>query len=92
MLISFTYRKQPKGRLVSTTAGEERLKENVLHCQAEAALQGHDLGPFELVKDSGLIGYQARCKRCGRTTYASAVIVYSVLEDTCKGGVIMSPR
>ena len=38
----------------------------ILEIQVKAALAGHDLGPFEPV-DPEIGGYQAACRRCGKT-------------------------
>jgi hypothetical protein len=64
---------------------ETRLRKNVLQAQVEAALSGHDLGPFEPVDEPGVLKYQAFCKLCGRSVYASSVALYSLLEDECPG-------
>jgi hypothetical protein len=45
--------------------GEAVLRESILETQVDAALAGHDLGPFERVEN----GYQARCRRCGQTAW-----------------------
>jgi hypothetical protein len=67
----------------SREEAERNLKENLLHCAAEAALGGHDLGEWQETKGPGIKGYQAKCKLCGKTTYASRLAVYSVLADVC---------
>lgn len=63
--------------------GGELLRLNVLECQVEAALGGHDLTGWEPVEESSTTGYQATCRHCGKTVYASHKIVYSLLDDTC---------
>ena len=69
----------------SQEEAERILKENLLHCAAEAALGGHDLGEWQQTEGPGIRGYEARCKRCKKTTYASRLAVYSVLADVCPG-------
>lgn len=61
------------------------LRGNILSAQVEAALQGHELGPFEPTEDPGLVTYQAFCRKCGRPVYASSANVFSILEETCPG-------
>ena len=50
-----------------------RLKENILAAQVTAALQGHELGPFEAVDEPGREKYQAFCRRCGKSVYDSYI-------------------
>ena len=55
----------------------------ILEAQATAALAGHDLGPFEPV-DPEIGGYQAACRRCGKTVWVGEVgLLYSLLADIC---------
>ena len=61
----------------------EGLRINILSAQVEAALQGHEIGPFEPIEDPGLTTYQAVCRKCGRPVYASSVNVFSILAETC---------
>jgi hypothetical protein len=63
----------------------EGLRDNILSAQVEAALQGHELGPFEPTEDPGLTSYQSICRKCGRPVYASSVNVFSILEEVCPG-------
>ena len=57
-------------------------RDAMLEAQVEAALGGHDIGPFEEVDN----GYQAACRRCDMTSWVGADGVrYSLLEDTCPG-------
>ena len=74
-------------RAMQTSQEEAKrvLKENMLHYAAEAALGGHDLGEWQKTEGPGIVGYQARCKRCKKTTYASRLAVYSLLADVCPG-------
>jgi hypothetical protein len=59
---------------------EPALRESILELQVNAALAGHDLGPFERVEN----GYQARCRRCGRTAWVGeSALMYSLLADNC---------
>ncbi len=52
----------------------------ILEVQVNAALAGHDLGPFEEVDN----GYQAKCRRCGKTVWVGENgLIYSLLADTC---------
>ena len=61
------------------------LRENVLAAQVEAAMQAHELGPFEALDEPGREKYQAFCRRCGKSVYVSDAGVYSILEDECPG-------
>lgn len=52
-----------------------------LEVMVSAALDGHDLGPFEPVHEGG---YQARCRRCERTIWVGENgLIYSLLGDEC---------
>jgi hypothetical protein len=63
--------------------GSAELREAVLESQVEAALQGHDIGPFEAVT-TATGGYAAECRFCGGTTWVGASgIRYSLLEENC---------
>ena len=63
-----------------------RLKENVLAAQVEAALQGHDLGGFEQVQEEEYkLGYEARCKKCGKSVYVNYKVIHSILAPKCPG-------
>ena len=65
------------------------LKDAILEAQVEAALQGHDLGPFELVEK----GHQATCRRCGVTSWVgSNGQRKSLLEDDCPGRKVRLPK
>jgi hypothetical protein len=61
------------------------LRENILAAQVVAAMQGHDLGPFEPVNEPGTPKYEAYCHSCGKSVYVSNVTVYSILGDSCPG-------
>jgi hypothetical protein len=53
----------------------------ILECQVDAALAGHDLGPFEEVDN----GYQAACRRCGKTVWVGENgLMYSLLGESCQ--------
>ena len=69
----------------SRRRAEARLKDYILEAQVEAALQGHDLGPFQPVDEPGLLKYQAFCFACGKYVCVSSVALYSILEDSCPG-------
>jgi hypothetical protein len=58
-------------------------KDSVRHCTAKAVLGGHDLGEWQQIEGPRIIGYQARCKRCKKATYASRLAVNRVLADVC---------
>lgn len=48
-----------------------------------AALDGHDLAAFEPLDQPGR-GYQARCRRCGKTVWVGEPgLIYSLLEGEC---------
>ncbi len=54
----------------------------ILHARVNAALSGHDLGPFDEVDN----GYQAACRLCGKTVWVGeSGLMYSLLEDVCEG-------
>lgn len=61
---------------------ENRLKEHLLECSVIAALGGHDLGEWEQADERGL-QWQAICRRCSKSIYASNQVIYSILADTC---------
>jgi hypothetical protein len=59
----------------------QELRDALLEAQAEAALGGHDLTPFEPVEN----GHQATCQRCGMTSWVGhSGVRYSLLEDVCE--------
>ncbi len=58
------------------------LKENMLEAAVEAALQGHELGEWRQVNWAGR-QWEARCEVCGRTTFVSDTVRYSVLGNIC---------
>lgn len=60
------------------------LKENMLEAAVEAAVQGHELGEWQQVDEAGR-EWEAKCRVCGRTTYVSHTVRYSVLGDHCDG-------
>ena len=63
-----------------------RLKENVLAAQVEAALQGHKLGEFEQVEEEDYkLGYESRCKTCGKSVYVNYKAICSILATKCPG-------
>jgi hypothetical protein len=68
----------PKETAVAT------LKANLLEAMINAALSGHDLGPWEAVEDREL-AHQAVCRRCGRSVYVSWQTMYSILAKQCPG-------
>jgi hypothetical protein len=68
----------PKG------AKSNDLREVILECQVNAALSGHDLGPFEPVQNQIADGWQAKCRRCGQSVWVSrAGPIYSLLDGQC---------
>lgn len=67
---------------------EQELREAILEAQAEAALGGHDLGPFEPVEDQDgrPNGYEAECRLCKLTSWVGPQgLRYSLLESECPG-------
>ena len=58
-------------------------KSAILEAQVNAAMDGHDLGPFEPV-DTRIGGYQAQCRQCGQTVWVGEYgLMYSLLGDRC---------
>jgi hypothetical protein len=58
-------------------------KDTILEIQVEGSLAGHDLGPFEDV-DNTAGGYQAACRRCGKTVWVGeSGLMYSLLGGLC---------
>jgi hypothetical protein len=61
------------------------LRAAILEAQVNAALAGHDLGPFEPV-DPEIGGYQAACRRCRLTVWVGeSGLLYSLLGEKCQG-------
>ena len=60
-------------------------KESILSIQVDAALSGHDLGPFEPVEVlTG--GYEARCRNCNQSAWVGGSgLMYSLLGEKCHG-------
>ena len=57
-------------------------RDAILQAQVNAALAGHDIGPFDEVDN----GYQAACRRCGQTVWVGeSGLLYSLLGDACGG-------
>ena len=55
----------------------ELLQAAILEAQVEAALDGHQLGPFEEIEN----GYQSTCVKCNKTTWVGMEgLRYSLLE------------
>ncbi len=65
-----------------TTLSKES-KESILEIQVNAALTGHDLGPFEPVEVlTG--GYEARFRNCDQSArVGDSGLMYSLLDDSC---------
>ncbi len=75
----------------SQEEAERILKEKLPHCAAEAALGGHDLGEWQERTGPGLVGYQARCKRCKKTPCASRLVAHRMPADVCQQmGIVQS--
>jgi hypothetical protein len=69
-----------KGRRMLT----ESAKGAILEVQVNATLSGHDIGPFEPV-DTITGGYQAVCRKCGKTALiGDSGVMYSLLGETCE--------
>lgn len=59
---------------------EREAREAHLEAMAEAALGGHELGEWEQVEN----GWQARCSRCGQTTWiGDNGLRYGLLDESC---------
>ena len=63
----------------------EEVRQAILEIQVNAALAGHDLGPFEPVE--GLTGgYETRCRNCSQSAWVGdSGLIYSLLDDKCPG-------
>ena len=69
-----------------TDPGPKAVRESILEIQVNAALAGHDLGPFEQVKTFEGAGYQAKCRRCNQTAWVGeSGLLYSLLAEQCPG-------
>lgn len=64
------------------------LRENIIEAQASAALGGHELGEWEILKNNK--GFQATCSVCGGSVFVSASTLYSILTDTCSSQFMSS--
>ena len=62
---------------------KKQLRETLLAFQVDASLAGHDLSSWEETEDGP--GYQAICRRCGASVYASDGPIYSILAEICPG-------
>ena len=63
--------------------GDSRLAETRIEAMTKAALQGHDIGPFEPVEEDE---YQSRCRQCGQTVgIRDDGLMYSLLDEVCAG-------
>ena len=67
--------------LITDKLGAPKVEEGVQWWR-QAALQGHELGEWEQVDEAGL-EWEARCQVCGRTTFVSETVRYSVLGEIC---------
>jgi hypothetical protein len=58
----------------------ESAKAAILEALVNAALSGHDIGSFEPVER----GYQAVCRKCGKTVWVgNSGVMYSLLGERC---------
>ena len=65
-----------------TMSDTDQVRAAILQARVNAALSGHDLGPLRLVDD----GYQAACRRCGKTVWVGeSGLLYSLLGESCGG-------
>ena len=64
-----------------TTLSREA-KESILEIQVNAALTGHDLGPFDPVDTFEGAGYQVKCRKCGLTAWVGeSGLMYGLLRE-----------
>jgi hypothetical protein len=71
------------GRLAPGSRLTESAKATNFEVQVNAALNGHDIGPFEPV-DTVSGGYQAVCRRCGKSVWVGdSGVMYSLLGEEC---------
>ena len=58
--------------------------ESILYIQVDAALAGHELGPFEPVESFEGAGYQVEFRQCNLTTWVGdSGLMYSLLGANC---------
>ena len=72
------------GYLNGVTMGDDARPRAILEAQEDAALAGHDLGPFEEVTDRINGGYEAHCRKCDKSVWISNKgLIYSLLGEGC---------
>ena len=60
-------------------------RESILEIQVNAALAGHDLGPFEPVESFEGSGYEAHYRKCNQSAWVGdSGLMYSLLGELCK--------
>jgi len=61
------------------------VRTSIVEIQVNAALSGHDLGPFEPVESFEGADYQARCRQCDLTAWVGeSGLMYSLLGERCQ--------
>ena len=60
----------------------EELERRMRDADVEAAVQGHELGEWELVSEEEM-EYQATCKNCGGFVYVSPGNTFNLLLESC---------
>ncbi len=74
----YHHRLEQLGEIEAQFMDTDHLKENMLEAAVEAAIQGHELGEWQQVDETGQ-RWESRCTICGRTTFVSDTVRYSVL-------------
>jgi len=62
----------------------DQVRAAILEAQVNAALAGHDIGPFEPVDNTTAGGYEAHCRKCDKSVWVgNQGLIYSLLGEVC---------
>lgn len=87
----YRHRLEQLGVIEAQFMDTDHLKKNMLEAAVEAAVQGHELGEWQQVDETGQ-RWESRCTVCGRTTFVSDTVRYSVLGDDCHKHLLSNSR